>query len=102
MSLIFDAADNPISSFAMTIESEEVKTFTIRIDCKASNFFKSEVVGDLTVEAKLSTDGSWTNIETTPIDLTPYAATRQSFNVRLTAGTVTSPVRRMFNLIVSY
>ena len=100
MSLIFDTSDNPITSFSISLESAEVKTFTIKIDCKTSNFLSSEVVGDLTVEAKLHTDSGWTNIETTPLDLSAYNATRPSFDVRLTAGTVSSPVKRIFNLTV--
>ena len=102
MSLIYDTADNPISSFAMSMDSNEVKTFTVKIDCKTSNYLRGSSVADLTVEAKRSADASWINIETTPINLTPYAATRQSFDVRLTASTVATAIRRTFNLTVGY
>lgn len=47
-----------------------------------------EVVGDMVVEAKHDLEGSYTNIETTPIDLSPFAGADETFQLRFTPGAV--------------
>lgn len=47
-----------------------------------------EVVGDMIVEAKHDLEGSYTNIETTPIDLSPFAGADETFQLRFTPGAV--------------
>lgn len=100
MSVIYDTANNPISANALSLDSAEVKQLDIRIDCKAPNFLRCEAVADLLVEAKLSTDTTWTNLETTPIALAPYDSTRRTFNVRLTAASVLVFTKRKFLITV--
>jgi len=83
--MIRDSAGNPISSYIGTIDPEEVKTCTVKIDCAENTSLRSSVVGPIAVEARKSGDVSWINIETTPIDLTPYAPALTTFEIRLTA-----------------
>lgn len=99
--MIFDTADNPISSFSMSIESAAVQTLTLRIECRTSYFLSCETVADLAVEGRKAGDVTWINLETTPIDLSAYNGTRQNFEIRLTAASVAAIQRRDFSIRVS-
>ena len=97
---IFDTANNPISSFSLSLNSAEVKTLTIRVECRTGRFLRCETVADIAVEARKVGDTTWINLETTPIDLSPFDATRQNFEIRLTAVSVIVLTRRNFKLTV--
>lgn len=100
--MIFDQDGNPISSFSTLIESGDVQTYNLRVECRAGYSFYAEVVSDLTLEAKRTLDSSWVDIETTPIDLSPWDGTTQNFQFRVTAGTVTELFRKAFSLRVAH
>lgn len=97
---IFDIDDNPIASFMLSIDSLDVQILTLRIECRTGQNLRGIPVSDVVVEAKRSVDSTWVDIETTPIDLTPYNPTRQNFDIRITAGTVASLKHHNFNLTV--
>lgn len=101
MSFIFDLDDNPISSFAMAIDSAGVATLQIRVECRTGYKLRCETVADLAVEAKRHVDSSYINLETTPIDLSAYDGSRQNFDVRLTASTVSVLTRENFKITVA-
>jgi hypothetical protein len=98
--MIYDTDDNRILSTYIPISSSETKSFTLTLTCTTGYFFRGEVVANLTVEAKHSGSGSWTNIETTPIALATWNGTNQDFNVRITSGAITTRDRRAFRLSV--
>ncbi len=59
-------------------------------DCYSGHELSLESpVSDATVEWRQGDSGAWL---TTPIDLTPYAGTREAFQFRLTSGTLTANV----------
>lgn len=99
--MIRDADGNPVSSFSTSMRTGDVAAYTLVLDCESGYEFFADAVTDLAVEAKRSADASWVDIETTPIDLTPWAGTQQPFDVRLTASGSGS-VRRAFALRVEH
>lgn len=87
--MIYDLDNNPIFSAALSVPSADSIVLQIRIDCMTGYEFYADTVANLAAEGQKEGDVSWTNIETTPIDLSPWNGTRQTFNVRLTAAAVT-------------
>jgi hypothetical protein len=94
-------ADTEIACYQITIASAGTKTFSRTIDCVDGYELTSETVADITVEARHSSGGAWTNIETGALDLSTWAGTTETFEIRLTAGTVTVKTIKHFNLIVA-
>lgn len=74
--------------------------FQVRDNCQDGLRLYSEVVGDLTVEGRVAGVGSFVDLESSYVDLTPYAGLRKTFDIRITAGTVSAPTRRKFRLRV--
>lgn len=86
---------------SLSLESTQNRVYTVTIDCfDGHELSLGTAVTDLTVEAKHSAAGSYTDIETTAIDLSTWAGTTQTFNIRLTAGTITSHLIRSFRIRV--
>jgi hypothetical protein len=90
--MIYNSDGNQMLSSNLAMFSTEVKTDTITIDCKTGYFLSSSTVDNILVEAKKVGGGSWTNIETTPIDLSADNGTQQDYEIRLTAGTITTMI----------
>lgn len=99
--MIYDVDNNPIASFSGSISASGTYSFSVLIDCEDGKTLSADTVGDITVEARKDGDVSWTAIGATPIDLSSYAPARAKFNVKLTAGAVTTITRRQFALRVS-
>jgi hypothetical protein len=60
---------------------------------------KQGSISDVTVEARRVGD-AFVNIETTELFLSPWAATTQNFELRITAGAVLEPTRVQFDVVV--
>ena len=82
--MIYDTNDRQILSAKFALASEDVQTFTIRIDCLADQYLATQPVENITVEARKSGDVSWIDIETTPIDLSADAGTQKDYEIQLT------------------
>lgn len=83
----YSAGDsNPVGTFTQLLESNDSKVFNIKLQCKAGYELRSTSHPAITVEAKRLSDVSWTGIEGSGLDLTPYDGTVQDFQVRLTTG----------------
>lgn len=54
------------------------------IDCFDGQTLSCDSVANLTIEAKHDLSGAYTNIETTPIDLSSFAGNRETFQLRFT------------------
>lgn len=98
--MIFDLDDNPVQSFPFSIESEEVKTFTVRLECRTNYFLRAQNVSLLTIEARKAGESSWTNIETDAINLSAFDGTRQNFEIRMTAAEVSGAENINFKITV--
>lgn len=98
--MIFDTEGLPIYSAAIGLGPNEQQTAEVDIDCLADYVLKGTAVSGVTIEAKHVDAVSWTSIETTTIDLTPWAGSRERFLVRFTTATVTSFDRPTFTLSV--
>ncbi len=92
--------DSEIRAYQITLASTQSKIITRSIVCKDGYELSSETVSDLTVEARHGSSGGWTNIETGSLDLSTWAGSTENFEIRLTAGTVTSRILKNFKLIV--
>jgi len=82
--MIRDNAGNPISTYIGTIDPEEEQTCTIRVDCQENTNLTASGASAFVVEARHGA-GAWIDIETTPIDLTPFAPATETFEIRITA-----------------
>lgn len=100
--MIYDTDGLPIYSAALALGPNEVKTASVDIDCLANYVLKGTAVSGVTVEAKHSAAGSWTNIETSTIALAAWAGTTQRFLVRFTTSSVGSFSRPSFTLSVEH
>jgi hypothetical protein len=98
--MIYDLNDNPLSSGELTVESGEVKTLTVKIDCEPNQFLRAETVFDLAVEGKQQSESSYTDLEAAGLNLTTWQGARETFLIRLTAGTVTEITEHAFALKV--
>jgi hypothetical protein len=97
--MIYDTDGNRILSTALDVRSGEDEIITLKIDCLTGWQLSGEAVADVAVEARHQGD-AYVNIETTPISLTPWNGTLQTFEIRLTAGTITTALTRSFTLSV--
>lgn len=85
----------------MSIDALGVQTLTIRVECRTGFFLRCETVANIAVDARKVGDVPWINLETTPVDLSPYNATRQNFEIRLTAASVVVITRENFKLTIA-
>jgi hypothetical protein len=93
--------NGPLDTITLALESGQNRVYTITIDCFTGHELSGEVVGDIAVEARHGIVGAYTDIETTPIDLSPYNGSTETFQIRVTAGTITAPhLVRSFKLRV--
>lgn len=97
--MIYDLDNNRLTAGQAGIDHDGQKTIVCKIDCQTGYYLRSSAVADIAVEAKRSADSVWTNIETTPIDLTPWNGTMQNFDIRITAESV-SGIRRRASITV--
>lgn len=86
--MIYDSENNPINRFAYAQAKSTAKTMQILVDCKDGYRLFCDVTANVTVEGKLSTDVSYTNLESSFIDLSPYDGFRKTFDIRVTTANV--------------
>ena len=98
--MAFYSSDIINDTLAVALESTANRVFTVTIDCHSGHELSGEAVADATIEAKHSAAGGYTNIESSPIDLSTWAGTQQEFQIKMTAGTITSHLVRSFRLRV--
>lgn len=96
--MIYDIDNNPLPSYLMNLASSGIFQFSIRVNCRTGLHLRSESVSDLSVEGRKLGDSTWINLETTPIDLSADNETRQTYEIKLTAITVTSNVTESFRI----
>ena len=100
--MIFDKNGQILTNGAVSIEAGSVTYLEIKIECRNNFSLLAAVTPDLLIEARaFNRESGWTNIETTPIDLSDYAGTLQIFEIRLTAGDVQDITELAFTLSVA-
>lgn len=100
--MILDADGNPLSIINdILADNGATKTYRIQPDCLAGHKLWAEPSDDVTIEAQLVGDISWTSLVYPGIDLTPYDGTRQLFDVRFTSADITGVVREVSEVWVS-
>ena len=98
--MIYDIHGSPLYSVAMAIGPDDELTAEIKVACKEGNFLRGTVVPGVTVSAKHEGGGHWVNIETTPIDLTPWDGDTEKFLIRFATGAIPAFDRVSFSLTV--
>ncbi len=98
--MIYDLNQSLISPVVMSMDSDSTITFSLLIDCEDGKFLSSETVAGLVVNAKRFGDASWINIESLPIDLTPYIGEKIQFDFQIIAAAVLVNESHNFKLIV--
>ncbi len=99
--MIYDHDDRPLLSTTLSIGPDDDLQFKIYIDCRADQFLRATTVADITVLARpQDVGGAFTNIETTPLDLTPYAGTKKEIDIKIESDSFTEYARRSFFLSV--
>ena len=80
--------------------SDSAFTDTIELDCTDGHTFSLEsgAVTGCVVEFRHEDDVSWTNIETTPYDLSAFAGTRETFEIRYDPSAATAPQALKFRV----
>lgn len=91
--MITDLDNNPITVFNFAMASAGVLTMSVKIDCKTDYRLTCSVTANIVVEGRKSGDVSWTNLESSFIDLSAYDGTRQTFEIRLTGASVSVRTR---------
>lgn len=98
--MIYDTQDNPLTAASLSVTASQTQIFTIRVECRSGYFLRSETAADLTVEARRVGDAAWIDLETSQIDLSAWNATRQNFELRLTAANLPQIAIKNFSLKV--
>lgn len=96
--MIYDLDGNELYAAQLTMREQNSSVLHISIECRSGYKLKSETAANLGVEARRLGDSVWTNLESSEIDVSAYAGTRQTFEIKLTAGNETSIVRNAFSL----
>jgi len=99
--MIYDHDDRPLLSTTLSIGPSTDLQFKIEIDCRAGEFLRSTAVSNLTIYARHhNTGGSFTNIETTPLDLSTWDGDKEEFDIKVESDAFTEYARRSFFLSV--
>jgi len=99
--VIFDTDGFPITAFSMTQDEQTSQTAIIQIECREDYRLYADVVADVLIEGKHASSLTWTNLETSDIDLTPWAGTTETFNIRFTTGDVSVITRHVLAIRVA-
>lgn len=99
--MFYDKDDNPINNFSFSVNSADEQIMTLQIDCASGKSLRSQTVSDLAVSARHGTSGSWTDLETTGLDLGAWNGSRETFQIRFVAAPVSSVNTKNFSLYVS-
>ena len=106
--MIYDTDDNVTESTAMSANPGDEKEFQQKIDCVDGLFLSGSLsnpdVGDpleATLYAKAEIGDGWTNILTTPIDLSSFEPQRKLFYFKLAIDVGAPDAVGLVNIIVS-
>lgn len=89
MSTITDTNDVPVTYLNFSLpESIDSAVFTLKVPCKAGQVLKADPNPNVSIFGRVSGVGSYVNLNTAPIDLTPYAGTNQAFDLFVRTGAV--------------
>jgi hypothetical protein len=78
--MIKDADGNELTSLSLTGTPGSDNPFSLPIECRAGYKLTAVgVVAGVTIRGKANPGDAFQNLETTPIDLNPYAGTTRTF-----------------------
>lgn len=93
-----DTNDLEMLGASLSFRSGDVVTCDFEVDCLDGYSLFGEALADVAVELKHVGDVSWTDIETTPYDVSAYDGSTENFQLRVTVGTITIYDRVPFTL----
>lgn len=78
--MILDDNGNRLTTASLTIPPNTNKAFTLQIECfDGFSLFATSPDADVVTWAKANPGDSFQNIQSSPIDLTPFAGTTRTF-----------------------
>lgn len=99
--MILDTDENPITSTALTVAPGGNRTFSLLIDCRDGYELGAAAVNpDVTVSGKAEPGDAFSNLETSPIDLTGYAPARKTFYFKIEAAALADPAAEIITINV--
>lgn len=100
---ILDAGNQPLTYMAMQqAESTDSQVIVIRAPCLAGQFLTADDVTEARVLVRESGVGSYQDISTTPIDLSPYDGLTQDFELKVHTTSVDGIVPVAVEVRVTY
>lgn len=84
----YDTNGKKIPGAAISLSPSDTKTASVQIGCNTGYYLSGHAVADVIVEAKHSAAGGWTNIETTPIDLSTWNRSIETFQIRASQDSI--------------
>lgn len=95
MLYIRDTDDLFATNAYLAIRKNTSKEFLLDLEGRSGYYLQCSSVADLSVEFKLDGAVSWTDLEATPVDTTPYVGIRQPIVIRVTRGNTSDGVREV-------
>lgn len=104
--MITDASNNPLGSagtsggsgYRFAQAKSAAVTLPMKVDCKTGYKLYCDVTANVTIEGRFTGDVSWTNLESSYLDLSPFNGIRKAIEIRSTTAnvgrvTVKAPLR---------
>ena len=88
---MYDLDNNPLANGSVSVGSGSVTNLQIKIDCRSGYILRvKNPVEVVAVNAKHTSEDSYTDLETDSIDLSPWNGSREIFDIRLTGDEVSA------------
>lgn len=103
MSAITDTNDVPVTylNFSQQ-ESSDSAVFTLKVPCKTGQELKADTNATVSIFGRPAGVGSYVNLNSSPISLTPYAGTNQAFDLFVRTGAVSGLISTAVALRAAY
>lgn len=100
--MIYDTANNPITSTAVTVAPDDEKEFSALVDCKPGFFLTGATDNaDVGLFARADPGDAWTDILAGSLDIEPFAPDRKLFYFKITVDVGADPSTEIVSLICS-
>jgi len=100
---VLDAGNQPLTFINLQqAESSDSQIFVIRIPCASGQFLTADDVTEARVMVRPFGVGSYVDVQSSPIDLTPYDGTIQDFEMKFHTTSVTGIVPVVIDVRVTY
>lgn len=97
--MIYDTANNPITSTALTVAPDDEKEFTALVDCKPGLFLTGEAENpDVGIFGRADPGDAWTDLLSDSLDTEPFTPERKLFYFKITVDAGADPSTEIVRL----